>query len=601
MITSKAIKSKLTTLVMAAAERAAWPAIADISDAGLERTRDPKHGDFACNLAMRLAKTLQKSPRELANQLIQALNEVDTASHERLLESVTIAGPGFVNLTLKSSVYHQEISQILTLKARYGEQGWGAGQKVLLEFVSANPTGPLHVGHGRHAAYGAVLYNLLRATGHDVTREFYINDAGRQVDILGVSVWVRYLQSFHTTIEFPSNGYQGEYLLPIAAQIKATVADKYLVTIEQAVSNLPADEPHGGDKERHIDGWIERARQLLGDTGFSELTQFALNGMQADIQDDLSALGVEFDVWFSERSLSTSGKMTEALKRLADNQQTYLKDGALWFKAQSLGDDEDRVIRRENGLTTYFASDIAYHLDKRLRGFEHLIDVWGADHHGYIARVKAGLQAMGQAPDSLEVVLLQLVNLYRNGQKVAMGKREGNFVTLRQLYEEVGKDACRFYYVARSHDQMLDFDLDLAKKRSTDNPLFYIQYAHARIKSFANLLKARKLDTDMSAGLNALERLTLPHERRLMVSISQYPEALTLAAKSRTPHSLVQYLRDLAQEFHLGYALGNENPEWRTVVDDANLRYARLTLGEATAQVLSNGLGILGVSAPDSM
>jgi arginyl-tRNA synthetase len=339
---------------------------------------------------------------------------------------------------------------------------------------------------------------------------------------------------------------------------------------------------------------------LCGD-GFKKIIGHALAGMQADIKEDLQALGVTFDTWFTERSLSETGKIEQAFQLLEKNDQTYLKDGALWFKAQALGDDEDRVVRRDNGLTTYFASDIAYHLDKRLRGFDHLIDVWGADHHGYIARVKAGLSAMGQPPDSLEVVLLQLVNLYSSGQKLAMGKREGNFVTLRQLREEVGADACRFYYVARSHDQTLDFDLDLAKKRSNENPVFYIQYAHARIASFEKQLNARGLSYDATMGLKHLDVLSLSHERQLMAILSQFPEALALAARSRAPHTLVQYCRDLAHEFHLNYAKGNENPAFRMIVDDEHLRNARLTLAKATQQVLKNALDILGVSAPESM
>jgi len=594
----KGIKERLASLIERACD-GLLPAQPPF-DAGLERTREAAHGDFACNLAMRHAKGLKVAPRDLAIRIKDALLDADGSSGDALLASVDIAGPGFINLKLKETVYTHECATILELKERYGEQIFGAGRKVLLEFVSANPTGPLHVGHGRHAAYGAVLYNLLRKTGHDVSREFYINDAGRQVDILGVSVWIRSLNLQNANLPFPSNGYQGEYLLPIAQALLDQYGDQFWVAPELVTRNLPLDAPQGGDKELHIDGWIANAREHCGD-GFKSIVDFALKGMQADIRDDLEALGVTFDVWYSEKSLSESGKIDRAFQLLEKNNHTYVKDGALWFRAQDLGDDEDRVVRRDNGLTTYFASDIAYHLDKRLRGFDHLIDVWGADHHGYIARVKAGLAAMGQPPESLEVVLLQLVNLYSNGTKLAMGKREGNFVTLRQLREEVGRDACRFYYVARSHDQTLDFDLDLAKKRSNENPVFYIQYAHARIASFDKQLSARGLTYDASVGLAHLHLLTLPHERQLMVALSQFPEAVALAARTRAPHSLVQYCRDLAHEFHLNYAMGNENPEHRTVVDQDELRSARLTLAKATQQVLRNALDILGVSAPEAM
>lgn len=592
------IKDRLSLLI----EKACQPHLSSLDnvDSGLERTRDAAHGDFACNLAMRHAKTLKMPPRALATTLLDAILDCDRQSNEPILESAVIAGPGFINLTLKNAVYTQELHTILTRREHYGEQNFGQGQKVLLEFVSANPTGPLHVGHGRHAAYGAVLSNLLQKTGHDVSREFYINDAGRQVDILGVSVWIRYLNLQNAELPFPSNGYKGDYLLPIAHHLLAAHGNAFWADPKAVMDGVPADEPHGGDKEQHIDALIEKAQQLCGDS-FKKIIDHALAGMQADIKEDLQALGVTFDTWFSERSLSETGKIEQAFQLLEKNDQTYLKDGALWFKAQALGDDEDRVVRRDNGLTTYFASDIAYHLDKRLRGFDHLIDVWGADHHGYIARVKAGLSAMGQPPDSLEVVLLQLVNLYSSGQKLAMGKREGNFVTLRQLREEVGADACRFYYVARSHDQTLDFDLDLAKKRSNENPVFYIQYAHARIASFEKQLNARGLSYDATMGLKHLDVLSLSHERQLMAILSQFPEALALAARSRAPHTLVQYCRDLAHEFHLNYAKGNENPAYRMIVDDEHLRNARLTLAKATQQVLKNALDILGVSAPESM
>ncbi len=561
----------------------------------IERTRDPKHGDYASNVAMRHARAARMNPRALAEAIIEAL-PADPA-----VTRVEIAGPGFINFHLAPAAYHAELGRVLDLKVAYGSREPNSGENVLLEFVSANPTGPLHVGHGRHAAYGSVLGNLLKAAGHGVAREFYVNDAGRQVDIMAVCVWLRYLEACGESVPFPSNGYKGEYLLPIAAALRASAGRAYFKSGALISAGLPADEPAGGDKEVFVDAIIARMRELLGAEGFRAVVDHSLGGMLADIRADLADMGVEFDRWYSERSLATSGAIDEALRRLESQGHTYRKDGALWFRATAFGDDEDRVVERENGVRTYFASDIAYHLDKRLRGFRRLIDVLGADHHGYVARVRGGLQAMGEPPESLEVCLIQLVNLFRAGQKVAMGKREGNFVTLRQLREEVGNDAARFYYVMRSHDQQLDFDLELAKRRTTENPVFYIQYAHARVASVVRQLAERGLVHEPARGRAALVRLIEPHEHRLIVAITRYPEVIELAAATRAPHTLVNYLRELATEFHGAYSAGNENPAHRVIVEDAELRDARLLLLEAARQVIANGLALLGVSAPETM
>jgi len=561
----------------------------------VERTRDMSHGDYATNIAMRLAKTVRLNPKAFAAELIKAIpDNLDVAR-------VEIAGPGFINFHLTANAYHNEIRRVLDLQNAYGRTTQNTRPSILLEFVSANPTGPLHVGHGRHAAYGAALGNLLTAFGHTVTREFYINDAGRQVDILGLSVWIRYLQHFGETLPFPANGYKGDYLAPIATSLAATSDKEFFRSAASVVTNLPPDEAIGGDKDVYVDALITRARSLLGELGFQQIVNHALNGMLADMRADLEAMGVTFDNWFSERALTTTGAIDDALARLEKSGNTYRKDGAIWFKASAFGDDEDRVVERENGIRTYFASDIAYHLNKRVRGYSRLIDVLGADHHGYVARVRGGLAAMGEPPDSLEVPLLQLVNLYRGDEKVAMGKREGTFVTLRQLREEVGNDACRFYYVSRSHDQQLDFDLELAKRRTTDNPVFYIQYAHARVASVFRQLAERELIHDETAGYNSLSRLVEAHEHRLMVTTTRYPEIIDLAAATRAPHTLVNYLRELATDFHAAYAAGNENAAHRFIVDDPELRNARLSLVLAARQVIYNGLSILGVSAPQTM
>ena len=561
----------------------------------IDRSRDPTHGDYATNVALRHAKAARQNPRALATAIVNALPADPSVT------KVEIAGPGFINFHLAPAAYHHELGRILDEGAAYGRNPVSNGERVLLEFVSANPTGPLHVGHGRHAAYGSVLGNVLSAAGYQVAREFYINDAGRQVDIMAVSVWLRYLERLGETVPFPANGYKGEYLLPIAAALEAAHGRTLGRAGAEVAANLPPDAPAGGDKEVFVDAIIARMRLLLGEPGFRLVVEHSLAGMIDDIRNDLAEMGVVFDRWYSERALATSGAIDEAFRRLAAQGQTYRKDGALWFRASAFGDDEDRVVERENGVRTYFASDIAYHLDKRLRGFERLIDVLGADHHGYVARVRGGLAAMGEPPESLEVCLIQLVNLFRNGEKVAMGKREGNFVTLRQLRAEVGNDACRFYYVMRSPEQALDFDLELAKTRSNDNPVFYIQYAHARVASVLRQLAERGYTHDAARGRAALARLSAPHEQRLMVSMTRLPEVIELAAATRAPHALVNYLRELATEFHGAYAAGNENAEFRVIVEDAELRDARLTLILAARQVIRNGLDLLGISAPDSM
>jgi arginyl-tRNA synthetase len=460
--------------------------------------------------------------------------------------------------------------------------------------VSATPTGPLHVGHGRQAAYGATLANLLNATGFSVSREYYINDAGRQMDILTVSTWLRYLEQGGENIPFPSNGYRGDYVFPIAAQLRAKVGGELHRPAAAVLANLPQDAP-AGDKEAYIDAVIERARELIGVDGLRRVLELALERMLADIRDDLEQFGVSFDRWYSERALGDSGAIDRALERLKAQHRLYEKDGATWFRATEFGDEKDRVVVRENGVKTYFASDIAYHLEKRERGFERLIDVLGADHHGYVARVRAGLEAMGEPGDSLEVNLIQFVSLFRGGEKIPMGKREAQFVTLRELREEVGNDACRFFYLMRSHDQPLDFDLELAKSRTNENPVYYIQYAHARVSSVLKQLDARGFELDLEEGLANTALLAGEHEQAVLSSLTRYPEALELAATNRAPHVLVHYLRELANAFHTYY-----NAE-QFIVTDPKLRNARLALVAAVQQAIRNGLTLLGVSSPETM
>ena len=561
---------------------------ADPAQVVVERARDPQHGDFASNIAMRLAKAARKNPRELAQAIVTAIpvNE--------LIAKAEIAGAGFINFRLVKNAWVAELRKVAAQGALYGRSRIGGARKVMVEFVSANPTGPMHVGHGRQAAVGATLSNLLQAAGYDVYREYYINDAGRQIDILAVSVYLRYLERCGETVTFPSNGYKAAYILPVVEALHAQRGDALRRPGAEVMRGAPADAP-AGDKDKHIDGLIENSRRLLGAQEFDSIVLFARDAMLADIRNDLDEYRVHFDRWFSERELNQGGAVDRAIDVLRASGHMYTKDGAEWFKSTDYGDDEDRVVIRANGEKTYFASDIAYHFDKRQRGHDLLIDVWGADHHGYVTRVRGALQALGAPGDCFEVTLLQLVSLFRGGEKLAMGKREGNFVTLRELRNEVGNDACRFFYLMRSHDQALDFDLELAKSRSNENPVYYVQYAHARVCSVMKELAARGFSYDAAAGSHCLARLDTPHEEAVITALSKYPETIEQAALNRAPHALVHYLRDLANTLHTYY-----NAE-KWIVEDAALRDARITLALGVQQVIRNGLEILGVSAPESM
>ena len=554
----------------------------------VERTRDARHGDFATNVALRLAKAARSNPRELAQRIVAALPA------SPLVERTEIAGQGFINFFLARAAYGSELAAIHELGESYGHSTLGKGERVLLEFVSANPTGPLHVGHGRQAAYGATLANILSAAGFTVSREYYINDAGRQVDILAASTWVRYLEACGEVLPFPENGYRGDYVRDIAGRVRSVCGEGLRRSAAEVLSGLPPDAP-AGDKEAYIDALIARARELIGADAFARVLELSLAEMLADIREDLEQFGVHFDRWYSEKALEKSGAIDRALARLEQEDRLYRQEGAVWFRATEFGDEKDRVVVRENGQKTYFASDIAYHLEKRERGFERLIDVLGADHHGYVARVRAGLTAMGEPGESLEVNLIQFVSLFRGGEKVPMGKREAQFVTLRQLREEVGNDACRLFYLMRSHDQPLDFDLELAKSRTNENPVYYIQYAHARVASVMKQLAARGLTFDRAEGLAQAALLTGAHEQAVLASLARYGEVLEQAAANRAPHTLVHYLRELANTLHTYY-----NAE-QFIVEDSRLRNARLALVIGVRQVIRNGLALLGVSAPESM
>jgi len=554
----------------------------------VERTRDRGHGDFATNVALTLAKAARSAPRALAERIAAALPENPAVAR------VEIAGPGFINFFLRPGAQLGVLLDVLAAGDAYGRSTVGAGQRVQVEFVSANPTGPLHVGHGRGAAYGSSLANLLAAAGFAVEREYYVNDAGRQMDILAVSVWLRYLQFQGEDIVFPSGGYRGDYVNAIATDFERAVADTFRRSATTVFDDLPADAPAGGDADKYLDALIVRARELLGAVDYGRLHRHGCDTILADIDDDLTAFGVSFDRWYRESSLVDSGALDRAIQTLRAGDHLYLKDGAWWFRATAFGDRQDRVVIRENGEPTYFASDVAYHLDKLERGYDRLIDIWGADHHGYIDRIRASLRALHGADDRLTVLLVQFAVLYRGLEKVSMSTRSGEFVTLRALRDEVGSDAARFFYVLRKCDQHLDFDLELARSNSNDNPVYYVQYAHARIGAVLRQLAERGMKYEQPTA-DALAVLAEHPETELATALARYPELIESAALAHEPHQIAYYLRELAGQFHAYY---NNHP---FLVDDAALRNARLTLVLAVRQVLRNGLNLLGVSAPEQM
>lgn len=549
-------------------------------------SKDPAQGDFACNIALMLAKKAGMPPRELAQLIVDRLGAADN------IDRIEIAGPGFINFFIARGASRSVINRVLEQTADFGRSSLGQGSRIQVEFVSANPTGPLHVGHGRGAAYGATLASLLKFVGYEVQKEYYVNDAGRQMHILGTSTWLRYLELCGEEIDFPSNGYQGDYIWDIAADLHREYGESFRRPAAQTFADVSADAP-AGDREKHIDDLIDNAHGLLGEVNYGIVFDRALDTLVEVIRKDLHAFGVDFDRWFSERSLNDEHLIETAITRLQEKGRVYEEGGALWFRSTDFGDEKDRVVRRENGQTTYFASDIAYHMNKFDRGFDKVINIWGADHHGYIARVKASLAALGYEADNLEIQLVQFANLFEKGEKISMSTRSGEFVTLKQLREDVGRDAARFFYVMRKAEQHMDFDLDLAREQSSDNPVYYLQYAHARICSVQRQCVEKGIESNLTAA--NLARLDNNHEQALVKQLGLFPERVESAAKRREPHLVVNYLRELANLFHSWY---NAH---QFIVDDAELRDARLALAAAVGQVLRNGLGLMGVSAPEKM
>ena len=588
------ILSGLTSALQAVAhERAIDAELLDLPKE-LERCKNPDHGDFASNVALQNAKIFKSNPRQLADAIVAAMPQ------DAGIAALEVAGPGFINIRLGGGHDSAVLASIVKEGEHFGRHQAANPQKILLEFVSANPTGPLHVGHGRGAAYGATLANILRANGHQVDNEYYVNDAGRQMDILALSVYWRYMQHCGGNYALPQGIYQGDYVIDIARELYAQQGEALYRTPENWVPPHPetwtAEAVDSGERDAWIDAAIAALKATLGETDYRIVFEAGLDAEVADIREDLLQFGVRFDRWFSEHSLVTSGRIAEMLDVLRARGYLYEKDGALWFRASDFGDEKDRVVVRENGITTYFASDIAYHYDKYQRGYDRMIDIFGADHHGYMARVRASLAALGLEPDKLTIALVQFAVLYKDGAKMQMSTRSGQFVTLRDLRAQVGSDAARFFYVMRRPEQHLDFDLDLAVSHSKDNPYYYVQYAHARTSRVLERAQEEGVPFDAQTALAQREHLTEPEEKTLLRELARYPDTIAAAGSQMAGHLVVNYLKELAGAWHQYYDAGH-----KVLHDDPAVRDARLLLTHAVRQVLRNGLDIIGVAARERM
>ncbi len=552
------IEEKLAALVGDAVKAAADAGDLNIIEKPpvlIERPREEAHGDWASNIALILAKPAQRPPRDVAAIIIKHLQKTDW------LSTVDIAGPGFINFRLSDSWFRDELAEILTKKDRYGYAEKPSGKRFQVEFVSANPVGPMHIGHGRWAAVGDSLGRLLAASGHQVEREFYINDWGNQMQIFGVSVAARYRELLGQPLELPDDGYQGHYIIEIAREIVEADGDKHLALNPEAQAEL-----FTGRSYRQV---LEHIKQTLID------------------------MDVTFDVWFSERTLHEGDAVRQTLEELEAKGLAYRRDGALWLNTSDYGDEKDRVLVREDGRATYFAADIAYHRDKYERGFDGMINIWGADHHGYVERVKAALRGLGLEADKLEIIIGQLVSLFSDGRPIKMSKRTGEMVTLEELLTEVGKDPARYFFLMRSTDTPLDFDLDLAKSQTAENPVYYVQYAHARICSL--IRHAGEQHPELPGMAADLTYLKEDSELKLMRELADAPSVVARATAGRAPYRLTKYVEGVAAAFHQFYH------QCRVVTDDAELSAARLALAQGTRQVLSNILYLIGVSAPEKM
>ena len=523
------------------------PADMELPEYVIERTKSREHGDYATNIALLLAKRIGMNPMALAETLIGSMDANDESKH---IEKVAVAKPGFINFTISRRCLLSTVRRVFEAGAEFGRQPAGSRESVTVEFVSANPNGPLHVGHGRGAAYGATVTNLLEAAGHSVQREYYVNDAGRQMDILAISVWLRYHELCGVAVRFPDNGYKGDYVIDIARALRAQEGDRLRFSALDIFEGVPDDEGQGGDKEKHVDAVIANARRMLGDADYRLVFNAGLDFCLTDIRNDQHGFGVDHDSFFSERSLSVDGYVQRAVEILRANGHLYEQDGALWFRATDFGDDKDRVVIRDNGVSTYFASDIGYLLSKFERGFERALYIFGADHHGYIVSLKAAAKGLRLDESKIEIQLVQFAILYRGGERVQMSTSAGSFVTLRELREEVGNDAARFFYVMRSNDQHLDFDLNLAKSHSKENPVYYIQYAITRSAGLFRKLREKQWSYNDSMALANRELMDSDAETVLLGELMRFPEIIESAAVNRGPQILVNYLRETANAFH---------------------------------------------------
>ena len=550
----------------------------------IQDNKEKEHGDLATNIAMVLAKPLKKNPKEIAEEIKQ-----NFVLDEKIIK-IEVAGPGFLNFFLSKDSHGEILEQIQKENKDFGKSG-SKQSKVLIEYVSSNPTGPLHVGHGRGAVFGSVLSSLLEEAGFEVDQEYYVNDFGRQMNILATSAWIRYCQLFSSEIKMMQQGYQGDYLIPIAKKLKDEKSDSLFKIEESLIQKLNSED----QDDEFTDQLVESLRVILKEE-FQYIREFALSEILHLIKADLEQCGVHHNAWFSESSLygndgSTDSKVDVSIEELKSRGFIYEEGGAIWFKSSSLGDDKDRVLRRGNGEYTYFASDVAYHLDKYDRGYDRVINVWGSDHHGYLPRVRAAMDACDRDINKLEVIFIQFANLVKGGKKVSMSTRSGDFITLNELMNEVTTEAARFFYINRKADQHLEFDLDLAKEQSKDNPLYYIQYAHARICSV--LRKAENEFEDFDSVELAL--LGSEKEIEILKLLRQYPQLIERSAKAGEPHLLCYFLRDLSGVFHSYY-----NSE-KFLIEDKELMTSRLFLLKGVKQVIANGLSVLGIKAPEEM
>ena len=550
----------------------------------VQLTRASSHGDYSSNIALMLAATTKSSARDLGGQIVAHLPASD------LVAKVEVAGPGFINFYLKEKAYAQMVLEIIRLDTRYGCAPTGSCGRALLEFVSANPTGPLHIGHGRGATFGMALANILTATGYEVEREYYVNDCGRQMELLSLSVWLRYLELCGSKVTFPAKAYHGDYIWDMAAQLHRQQSERFYIADWHHETPSDVDDTV---QEKHLDYLVECMKQSLGSMLYASIYDQALNIMMGVIKDELKLFGITYDNWFNESSLLSEGRISDAVAQLQAHGTLYEKDAARWFRSTAFGDEKDRVLVRSNQQTTYFAADIAYHLDKYQRGYDLIVNIWGADHHGYVARLCAAITALGLDVDKLHIILVQFVNLYQGGQKTAMSTRDGQFVPLSKIRKQIGSGAMHLYYMMRKHTQHIDFDVELAKSQSNDNPIYYLQYAHARICSVFR--QTQQQGYSYSIHTAELDNLDKDEERTLMKLLLRYPSVLAAAADAKEPQMLLEYLRTLAAEFHSYYN------RYRFLVDDEALRNARLVLVAAVRCVLFNGLTLLGASAPEQM